>query len=309
MKIWPNLVEVQVDLDFGPGNVIPVGTIATATDQTYFEYATELLARGLNPAPFSTEFEVGAQVIPVIDGKLRSMFADALPDGWTSYLLEARLLESGFDPRSLNQIDKLSLVGGHGVGALSFRPAADSPELGIPPLTLDDLASTVLQNRSPGDAGIEVARKLAGSLGGARPKASIWLEGDQVSAAPIDGVDPWIVKFPNSTTDQPDAETVEYAYSLMARAAGVTMMETKLLEARDSPGYFATARFDRVSGRRYHFQSLAGLLGLTSLERCSYASLFANASALTNETIDQSEMIRRNSLERLKALDFRYFIK
>ena len=52
---------------------------------------------------------------------------------------------------------------------------------------------------------------------------------------------------------------IEYAYSLMARAAGITMSECQLLEENDRR-HFITKRFDRPpGGGKLHAQSLCAL--------------------------------------------------
>ena len=53
--------------------------------------------------------------------------------------------------------------------------------------------------------------------------------------------------------------TIEYAYHLMAKAAGVTMTECRLLE-ENGRRHFMTSRFDRLTGgAKLHMQSLCAL--------------------------------------------------
>lgn len=52
---------------------------------------------------------------------------------------------------------------------------------------------------------------------------------------------------------------MEYAYSLMARAAGVEMQETHLFRTKKNK-YFGTRRFDRDGDARIHMHSLGGLI-------------------------------------------------
>jgi serine/threonine-protein kinase HipA len=51
---------------------------------------------------------------------------------------------------------------------------------------------------------------------------------------------------------------IEYAYSLMALAAGIEMNECKLME-ENGRAHFLTKRFDRQNGNKIHMQSLCGL--------------------------------------------------
>lgn len=67
-----------------------------------------------------------------------------------------------------------------------------------------------------------------------------------------------MIKFPSSQ-DARDIGPIEYAYSLMAKDAGVDMPDTHLFRAKKR-GYFGTHRFDRQRDRRVHMHSLSGLI-------------------------------------------------
>lgn len=73
-----------------------------------------------------------------------------------------------------------------------------------------------------------------------------------------DGFEHWMIKFAASQ-DPRDIGAIEYAYSLMARAAGVEMPETHVFRTRKQR-YFGAKRFDRQGGRRIHMHSLSGLI-------------------------------------------------
>ncbi len=104
------------------------------------------------------------------------------------------------------------------------------------------------------------------SAGGARPKAVIAMndKGDVLSGqadAPKD-YDYWLLKF-DGVTDLELGEPmgygrIEYAYYLMAKEAGITMTECKLLQ-ENGRAHFMTKRFDRVGGNKLHMQSLCGV--------------------------------------------------
>jgi serine/threonine-protein kinase HipA len=67
-----------------------------------------------------------------------------------------------------------------------------------------------------------------------------------------------MIKFPSSQ-DARDAGAIEYAYSLMAKYAGVEMPETHLFSTKRNK-YFGTKRFDRDGDARIHMHSLGGLI-------------------------------------------------
>lgn len=292
MKAWPRLSKVEVDLDFGTDGLFHLGTIATTNGLPYLVYGDEFLRAGVNPAPYSLDFNGGAQRITNDAGHLRSMFSDASPDGWTKDLIDARVAAAGYDPDTLGPIDRLALVGENGAGALSFRPASELAAI-IPPLSIEDLAATVARIGEGKDEGIEIAERVAGSFGGARPKALIWWNGDLPTPTPLEGSSAWIVKFPKPSLDEQDIGLVEYAYSLVARAAGITMSETRIVPARGSPGYFATARFDRDAGRRFHYHSFAAAYDRDMLGRSYYSELLQVEGVLRETLVPDEQMIRR----------------
>lgn len=81
-----------------------------------------------------------------------------------------------------------------------------------------------------------------------------------------EGFEYWLLKF-DGVTGNRDKEledpkgygAIEYAYHLMAKAAGVTMTECRLLE-EGGRRHFMTRRFDRLAGgEKLHMQSLCAL--------------------------------------------------
>ena len=113
--------------------------------------------------------------------------------------------------------------------------------------------------------------RVGTSAGGARAKAIIaWnRETNEVRSGQIEagkGFDYWLLKF-DGVTGNNDKEledpkgygAIEYAYSLMAKAAGVDMSECRLLE-EGGRRHFMTRRFDRLAGgEKLHMQSLCAL--------------------------------------------------
>jgi serine/threonine-protein kinase HipA len=112
------------------------------------------------------------------------------------------------------------------------------------------------------------------SAGGARAKAVIaWnrrtneVKSGQLPAGA--GFTYWLLKF-DGVAGNKDKEledprgygAIEYAYALMARAAGITMTECRLLEEHGRR-HFMTRRFDRLAdGSKLHMQSLGALAHL-----------------------------------------------
>jgi serine/threonine-protein kinase HipA len=79
------------------------------------------------------------------------------------------------------------------------------------------------------------------------------------------GYSHWIVKFRNDSRhedgDPMDIGRLEMAYADMARAAGLQLPKTHLIELtvnKKQEAFFAVQRFDRDVSRKIHFLSLAG---------------------------------------------------
>jgi len=100
------------------------------------------------------------------------VFDDCLPDGWGMLVLDRYLQQKQQELNTLTVLDRLSLVGSSGRGALEFRP--DQSVLSKDEIVnFDHLAAEtakILQsNYYQGDS-IESLYRHGGSPGGARPK-------------------------------------------------------------------------------------------------------------------------------------------
>jgi serine/threonine-protein kinase HipA len=149
--------------------------------------------------------------------------------------------------------------------------------------SLVTLASQVLSNRENLQASFadperehalrEILR-VSASAGGARAKAVIaWnpttneVRSGQVKAP--SGFEYWLMKFDGVTNnkdrdlaDPQEFGAIEYAYSLMAKAAGIRMSECRLFE-ENGRRHFMTRRFDRLDdGEKLHMQSLGAIAHL-----------------------------------------------
>ena len=102
-----------------------------------------------------------------------------------------------------------------------------------------------------------------GSPGGARPKALIGL--DTKTNTAIHGAydipekyEHYVVKF-RGLSEPESTGAMEYAYSIMAHNAGITVPETRLLTSGNER-IFAVNRFDREGNNKIHMHTLGGLL-------------------------------------------------
>ena len=244
----------------------PVGRLAFRNRIAYLQYDESFLEKGLELSPIHhrTGSELQSpHLADVFDG-LHGVFNDSLPDAWGRLLVDRRARQLGIEPATLTPLDRLACVGSHGIGALCYAPAADVWEATGDSLDLDELAAgarSVLE----GDVSdvISVLGRVGGSPAGARPKALIALNDAGSAIYGTDGVpqgyEHYLLKFAGQE-DPPDIASIEMAYSMMAKDAGVAMPQTRLLQGKQGQDFFAVRRFDRDGDRRVHVHSAAGLL-------------------------------------------------
>ena len=167
----------------------------------------------------------------------------------------------------ISATEKLLYVGNRGMGALEYEPARDirseAQSTGLELATLVSQARSVIQGELK--ANIPDIMAAASSAGGMRAKALIgWNRNTNEvianqSTMPT-GFEHWILKL-DGTVDDGESQhwcRLEYAYYLMAKAAGLDMSESTLIE-NDGLAHFATRRFDRENGRKIHMHSLCGM--------------------------------------------------
>lgn len=252
-----------------------------------FQYDPAFVASGIQLSPLTMPlsrrvYQFASLPAASFHG-LPGLLADSLPDRFGHALIDAWLATQGRSPGSFSAVERLCYIGVRGMGALEYAPAVGPPLRRSARVRVDALvalASEVLTHRDalrasfapPGrHAGLEEILRVGTSAGGARAKAVIaWnphtneVRSGQVRAPP--GFGYWLLKFDGVTANR-DKEledpkgytTIEYAYSLMARAAGIDMTECRLLE-EGGRRHFMTRRFDRDGdGGKLHMQSLGAL--------------------------------------------------
>lgn len=84
------------------------------------------LASGLEISPLKLPLSAQIQEGPahVFEG-LFGVFNDSLPDGWGKLLADRTFIEDGRAPSTVSAIERLSLVGQKGNGALIYEPITD----------------------------------------------------------------------------------------------------------------------------------------------------------------------------------------
>lgn len=277
-----------------------VGELAYRGRRAFFEYDSAFVSSGLELSPFHLPVGPGvAEGDPATFEGLFGLFDDSLPDGWGRLLLDRYVEAQGGRAPELSPLDRLSWVGPRAIGALSYEPAHDieTSSNTIDLHRLAEEAMVVLEDRAS-DALPELLR-LGGSPQGARPKALVLLseDGETVRSGLPDtpGFSPYLVKYPARSDPNHMAGAIEFAYSQMARAAGIQMPQTRLLARKGRHrGFFAIERFDRSGAERHHVHTVSGLLhappGLTFL---SYQQVLRLAWRLTRDEAAVLELFRR----------------
>lgn len=297
MKAKTNEI-LHVALDFG-SEEIKVGRMAQRRQEVFFEFDEDFLNAGMDPSPLQLPLAAGLRAAKArpFEG-LFGVFGDSLPDGWGKLLLDRALAAHGVAHQDLSPLDRLAYVGRHGMGALIYYPEKDLDPKDDGMLDLNQLADEMSQVLE-GEASTMLDRLyfMGGSSAGARPKivagydpATDRIVHGQRSLPP--GFEHWLIKFPSSS-DQKDIANIEYAYSLMARAAGLEMTETRLFQGNRGRMYFGTKRFDREGGRRLHMHTAAGLLHADySLHSLDYEILMRLGLRLDNDMRTATKIFR-----------------
>ncbi len=281
------------------GKQLPVGKLALRERQVWFQYDSSFLSSGIQLSPFHLPLKPGVvRGDPKIFDGLFGVFNDSLPDGWGMLLLDRHMTTLGIHHDSLTVLDRLACVGHKGMGALAYEPDYGTEEHSSEALNLDRLAQEsreVLDGNSK--AVFEELLSLNGSSQGARPKVMVGVQKDMKGV--IHGTDElpkdyehWLVKF-TSSNDPEDSGAIEYAYSLIAKKAGINMPETYLFPAKKGAGYFGVKRFDRDGNKRLHVHTVSGLLHADHrLPSLDYKNILKAGMALTKSMPEVEALFR-----------------
>ena len=269
------------------GRTIGAVSMNDGSEVAAFEYDKAFATSGIELSPLTMPLSNRIYQFPALPRNtfrgLPGLLADSLPDRFGNALIDAWLASQGRTAESFNAIERLCYTGSRGMGALEFVPALGPKPRKATTLAVDalvQLASEVLSHRADVQGHIHEAGKakalrdilsVGTSAGGARAKAVIaWnratneVRSGQLAAG--DGFEYWLLKFDgvvgnkDKELDDPQGYgAIEYAYSRMAAAAGITMSECRLME-ENGRRHFMTKRFDRLAGgAKLHMQSLCAL--------------------------------------------------
>lgn len=264
---------------------VPVGS-AYITERrnvasVVFDYANEFLADG---EAFSLSPDLALATGRHSLTRLPGCFADSAPDRWGRNLIKKRMRaqareESG-QPASLLEVDFLLGVSDlTRQGALRFSSQAGGPYLeedgGVPKLVaLPRLLGAADEVAADGDDDMAAVKALldagSGSLGGARPKASVQDDGRLL-----------IAKFPHYS-DEWDVMAWEKTALDLAERCGIRVPGRRIIDV-GGRSVLLLDRFDRDERGRVGYISAMTLLNSTDGEDADYLEV---AEALSEHGSD-----------------------
>jgi serine/threonine-protein kinase HipA len=283
-----------------------VGAVARDPRLGYyaFEYTPTFRQSGIEPAPLTMLLSTARDPYVFTDlpeltfKRLPALLADALLDDFGNSLIDAWMAGKGVDKSQVTALDRLAYMGKRGMGALEFKPArspAATSATAIALAKLIDSARSAMRGELGDDhlakAALSQIIQVGTSAGGARAKAAIaWNPAtNEIRAGQFEvteGFEHWLLKFDGMGSDKElggsqDYGRIEYAYFLMARAAGITMSPCRLLE-ENGRAHFMTMRFDRNGNRKHHLQTLCAMAHLDYKQKGShdYSQLFLTINRL-----------------------------
>jgi serine/threonine-protein kinase HipA len=324
------------------GRTIGAVSLEDGAGTAAFQYDPAFARSGIEVSPITLPLTDRVYIFPDLPRRtfhgLPGLLADSLPDRFGDALINAWLATQGRTPESFNAVERLCYTGTRGMGALEYLPATGPrPQRArmIQIEALVELASEVLNQRGniKGTFSSDRRKKalqdilrVGTSAGGARAKAVIaWNpDTDEVRSGQIaagEGFGYWLLKF-DGVSGNKDKEledpkgygAVEYAYSLMARAAGVHMSECRLLE-ENGRRHFMSRRFDRrEGGEKIHMQSLCALahfdFNLAGAYAYEQALLIIRRLSLPMEAVEEQfrrmafNIVARNQDDHAKNIAF-----
>lgn len=261
----------DIEVQFGD---VSLGVVyrypAAHGERMAFRYSDAWLSRE-NRFAVDPELFLDARATSPARGGVFGAFADCAPDRWGRQLMQRRERHAAkAEQRTVRTLSELDYVLGVSdvarQGALRFVRDGEYLAAGseIPPfIKLGALLHAADRVARDQDDAADLALLLApgSSLGGARPKASIFDKQGRLA----------IAKFPRPD-DEYSVERWEWIALQLAERAGIQVAhsEVRAIRGRD---VLLTQRFDRRGDQRVHFASALTLLGLRDGERASYPDI------------------------------------
>jgi serine/threonine-protein kinase HipA len=250
-------------------------------DRHLFSFEQDYIDNANRPTlSLSFKGQAGGLVIPTraVTARLPVFFSNLLPEGHLRDYLAARA-----DVKPQREFSLLAVLGADLPGALTVAP-------------MDQQAKDVAHDGAHGDGDERPPETaLRFSLAGVQLKFSAVMESSGGLTIPAGGMGgSWIVKLPSGRF--PAVPENEYTMMALARAVGIAVPRTELVDIRDIRGLPADAgamegkalavqRFDRgVGGETIHMEDFAQVFGLYPDDKYRHRSYANIAAVLWAET-------------------------
>jgi serine/threonine-protein kinase HipA len=306
-----------------------VGAVAwdESTGYATFEYDPKFKTKGWDLAPLQMSIRGNKNSFnfpalrkkndPALDTfkGLPGLLADVLPDRYGNELINLWLAQQGRQLDSMNPVEMLCFIGTRGMGALEFEPTTLKESKRTFSIEIDSIVNIAQKMLSQKEAfvtnleadeekAIMEILQIGTSAGGARPKAVIAynpntgvVKSGQTNAPR--GFEHWLIKLDGVSDVQLGASKgygrVEMAYYNMAKACGIDMMPSRLLE-ENGRAHFMTKRFDREDGStKHHIQTFCAMkhFDYNLVTSFSYEQLFQTMRELKLTYSDAEQLFRR----------------
>lgn len=303
-----------------------IGYVSMESNEPFarFEYDPEFATLGVELAPLQMPLRAGyvyrfADLNANAFHGLPGLIADSLPDKYGNRLIDVWLAKTGRLASEFNAVDRLCYAGNRAMGALEFEPSLERnslPDKVVEMQDLIELASMAFADRSTLNTKLASDHEeksllnilsMGTSAGGARAKAVIAFNPTtkQVRSGQLDlpeNFEHWLIKFDGvayngdwGIADPMGYGLLEYSYYHMAKACGINIMESQLLNEHGRH-HFMTRRFDRgPAGEKRFVQTFAAVAHFDYYESgyYSYEQLFMTMRRLDMPKTEIEEQFRR----------------
>jgi serine/threonine-protein kinase HipA len=281
-----------------------------------FNYTPEFASSGIEPSPLhmpaSEDSYIFTDLPEATYKRLPAMLSDALPDDFGNALINRYMADQGIEARDVTALDRLAYMSNRAMGALTFKPSRGPAPHKPTAIQLNSLVEQarravtgVMDDDDHASAALRSIIEVGTSAGGARAKAVIALNPvtDEIRSGQLDapdGFEHWLLKFDGMGKDNELGASqnygrIEYAYHLMALAAGIRMTDCRILR-ENGRAHFMTRRFDREgqSGRN-HMQTLCAMAHVDYRKKGTnaYSQLFSVMTQLNLPYAEMEEAFRR----------------
>jgi len=296
-----------------------IGSIALDPSYGYyvFAYTSACASLGIQPSPLQmpavpNEPYLFTDLPEATYKRLPAMLSDALPDDFGNALINRYMAGQGISAQDVTALDRLAYMGTRAMGAMTFKPSRGPTRHKPTAIELNTLVEQarravrgIVEDDEHAHAALRSIIDVGTSAGGARAKAVVALhpQTGEIRSGQLDapeGFEHWLLKFDGMGADQELGTSqhygrIEYAYHLMARAAGIRMTDCRLLQ-EGGRAHFMTRRFDREGqSGRHHMQTLCAMAHVDYKKKGTnaYAQLFDTISQLDLPYEDMEEAFRR----------------